>query len=340
MTGVIKRSVAFGANTVSRLPLPLLLRRMQGDPRNVLHVLTYHRVDWPDARPELLPATLSATPKSFAAQMRRIRQEFCPVNLAQVSEAVQHGSPLPPRAVLITFDDGYRDFRQHAWPVLQELKIPVVVFVPTKAIDDPRRPFWWDRLHWSITQAPRGAQVQIAIGIVSPGAVHERPRLVARLIKKLAAVPHAQALLEVDRVADAFPGLPNREAVMNWNDLRTLANEGVELAPHSRSHPLLDRISSESARVEIAGSRADLQQQIGRCPNAFAYPGGAHNNSTRAILAEEGFKLGFTTRRGANRLAHCDPLQLRRINVGLRTTADMLSLQLSLPPRLFNACCG
>ena len=59
---------------------------------------------------------------------------------------------LPRRAVLVTFDDGYRDFAAHAWPVLRAASVPATMFVATGAADSPSTPFWWDRL-WAAVQA-------------------------------------------------------------------------------------------------------------------------------------------------------------------------------------------
>ncbi len=97
--------------------------------RNLLWVLTYHRVDWPDARPDLYPGLIGATPPDFAAQMELVAERYQAVSLNQVVEAYRdEGAPLPPRSVLITFDDAYEDFQKHAWPVLRQHGLPAALF--------------------------------------------------------------------------------------------------------------------------------------------------------------------------------------------------------------------
>ena len=124
-----------------------LLERIDPARPQQLAVLTYHRVDWPDARPFLSPAQLSATPDAFEQQMTYLARNCNVVGVEDVFDAVHQGKPLPPRAVLVTFDDAYADFAEHVWPVMKQLGLPVTLFVPTAFPDHPERGFWWDRLY-------------------------------------------------------------------------------------------------------------------------------------------------------------------------------------------------
>jgi peptidoglycan/xylan/chitin deacetylase (PgdA/CDA1 family) len=116
--------------------------------------------------------------------------------------------------------------------------------------------------------------------------------------------------------------------VLSWPELGRLHFEGVVLAPHSRTHPLLDRVPLETAREEIVGSLEDLAREIGSVPRVFAYPAGGENAEVARVLGEEGFELGFTTERGRNDLREADWLRLRRINVGRASTLALLRAQL------------
>ncbi|MCA9999560.1 MAG: polysaccharide deacetylase family protein, partial [Anaerolineales bacterium] len=115
---------------------------------NLLRVLTYHRVDDPEKRPSLYPR-VTVTPKEFVGQMQHLVAGYNPVSLDQVLEAMEAPvlRALPPRAVLVTFDDAYCDFAEQAWPVMKRYSIPATLFVPTAFPDQPQRTFWWDRLY-------------------------------------------------------------------------------------------------------------------------------------------------------------------------------------------------
>jgi peptidoglycan/xylan/chitin deacetylase (PgdA/CDA1 family) len=130
--------------------------------------------------------------------------------------------------------------------------------------------------------------------------------------------------------------------VLGWDRLRALAADGVALAPHSRTHPLLTRVGPDRLADEVAGSLADLEGQLGSVPPAFAYPSGANDDAVVAALADAGIRLAFTTARGNESVdggTAPDWLRLRRVNVGGRTTPALLRAQLlpvPLPPRRRN----
>ena len=100
------------------------------------------------------------------------------------------------------------------------------------------------------------------------------------------------------------------------------------MGAHTRSHPLLNRVSLATAREEAAGSLADLQSRVESAVPALAYPSGACNESVVDILPSCGLKLAFTTRRGINNLRTANPFLLNRINVGIRAGLNVVRSQL------------
>lgn len=304
-----------------------------------LRVLTYHRVDRPEARPDLNPRLISATPPGFAAQMEEIARRFQVLPLTALLAALRGEAPLPPRPLLLTFDDAYVDFETHAWPVMRRLGLPVTLFVPTAYPDRPERGFWWDRLHRAISaSAPGSGHLETPLGPLDCRTPAARGRAYARLSRAVKARPHAEAMALVDAVCAAVEIrsqslAPLAPAVLGWEALRRLAGEGVTLAPHTRSHPLLHRVPTAAARDEIAGARADLEREVGGAPPAFAYPDGGYGPETLAILAELGFEAAFSTRRGIADLRCLAPLEIPRINVGRRVTPALLRARLIAWPR-------
>jgi len=155
----------------------------------------------------------------------------------------------------------------------------------------------------------------------------------------LKAQPHDRAMAEVDRLVGELVGRPAstatatptetpRSSVLGWAALRQLAAEGVTLAPHTRHHPLLDRVPLATAVVEIEGAREDLERKIGPTPPVLAYPSGAHGGDAVEAARRAGMVLAVTTERGGNDLRHADPLRIRRINVGRRARSPLVRAQL------------
>jgi peptidoglycan/xylan/chitin deacetylase (PgdA/CDA1 family) len=95
-------------------------------------ILTYHRIDVLEAGLPAITRRLTVAPRDFAAQMRWLRRNgFHALTQRELFAALEHGAPLPPRPVLITFDDGYRDVLTYAAPVLHRLDLPATMYVIT-----------------------------------------------------------------------------------------------------------------------------------------------------------------------------------------------------------------
>ena len=146
-----------------------------------------------------------------------------------------------------------------------------------------------------------------------------------RYVKSL---PHDEAMAWVDQLCDELGDQKHQSSVLGWDELRRLASEGVTLAAHTRTHPLMNRISLSEARAEAVGSYDDLRREIGDVPKVFSYPSGGFTEDVSKMLADEGFLFAFTTCRNLNDVSKADPYLLRRINVGRRTTPAIFRAQL------------
>lgn len=316
-----------------------LLERLGGS-SDVFAVLTYHRVAEPDGDPTLDPALVSATPAEFEEQIAFLTGARPLVSLEDLLAVRRGERALPGGAVMLTFDDAYRDFAETAWPILRRYGAPATLFVATGYPDRPELAFWWDRLHAALATTDRSDELATPAGPLSLATDRDRRRAMSALRAHLTSVPHATAMSAVDElVTELSPSLADRTpSVLSWPELRALHSEGVALAPHSRTHPRLDRIPLEQAHTEIVGSRADLEREIGTAPPVFAYPGGGYTRDVVRLLEEAGFAAAFATRRGLNDLARASWLELRRINVGRRTALPLLRMQLlKRPARVLEA---
>jgi peptidoglycan/xylan/chitin deacetylase (PgdA/CDA1 family) len=101
---------------------------------------------------------------------------------------------------------------------------------------------------------------------------------------------------------------------LSWVELRTLASEGVSIAPLSCRHAPLDQLSPEDAAAEVAGSRLEIEQEIGSCPPVWAHAGKASPAGDDA-LTRAGFQVAFNSEDGLNDLRWANWLDLRRITV-------------------------
>lgn len=325
MRGIPRRAAVAVVNAP---PVSGTVRRLAGRDRgraDQLAVLTYHRVAEPDD--QLYPGLISATPTAFAAQMAWLAKAHRVISLTELVARRAGGDALPPRSVLITFDDAYADFATHAWPVLRGLGLPATLFVPTAYPGDPARAFWWDRLHRALMHAPAGI-VATPAGDLDLRTTAARTAAARRLRAAIKDLPHDEAMERVAGVVEVLGGDATGGSVLTWDALRDLVSEGLTVGLHTRTHPLLDRLPVARLEGEISGARADLEREIGMPASTIAYPNGNHSPAVLAAVEDAGIDIGFTTRRGANDLRQPSWLTLRRINVGRSTSVPLLAAQL------------
>lgn len=277
-----------------------IVERIDDPPPRILRVLTYHRVD---------------APEPFASHVEHVAANARAVSIADVLAALGGGPPLPRRAVLLTFDDGYRSFAEVAWPILRAHGLPAALFVPTAFPDRDRAAFWWDRLDHALRRTAVRWTLETEIGRLPMDTPAQRARTLARLRAHVRELPHADGLAAASEICEALRVPEPPHDVLGWDELRRLAAEGVAIGAHSRTHPRLDRIGLEELRDEVLGSLQDVAREIPGAPRIFAYPDGRHDETIVALLRSAGTALAFTTRRGRNDLRLADPLRLRRLHV-------------------------
>jgi peptidoglycan/xylan/chitin deacetylase (PgdA/CDA1 family) len=295
----------------------------------MLRILTYHRVADVKARALFDPRLISATPEIFERQVRHLARHYHVVGINQLLEWLELGIELPARAVLITFDDAYRDFASAAWPILSRYGLPATLFVATAYPDRPERVFWWDRLYRAFRSVPVERLETSFAGTLPLHTAVDRRESLRCIQRSIKTAPHRTAMERVEEVCSALGETVERDnGVLGWDELRRLADEGLSLGAHTRTHPLLDRLDPASARREIVGSRDDLRREIGSALPIVSYPDGAHDAETLRIARAAGFVLGFTTLDGLNDLSGDCRLRLRRTNITRRTNAVVFRMRM------------
>lgn len=296
----------------------------------MLRVLTYHRIVEREDDSDVTPGMASATAARFDSHVRFLAHHYVPVELPQVLDAVRGNSRLPRRAVLITFDDGYRDFAQAAWPILKRHGIAATLFVPTAYPGRSGPSFWWDRLYRSLLDTPVDSVQAPGVGLLTLRNHAEKRAAFLRIRSHMKGLMHDDAMRTVDELCAQLgaPKQHQRSAVLSWSELRALASEGVSLASHTHTHPLLNRVSQQRVQAEIETSMQLLESETGSTLPVLSYPNGAHDDGCVAVLRNNGVELAFTQLPGHNDLASRDPLRLYRINVTRRTSVHLLRLRL------------
>jgi peptidoglycan/xylan/chitin deacetylase (PgdA/CDA1 family) len=250
-------------------------RRLRADRFPGVAVLCYHGVradEWPVGTMRF--EGLHVTARELAAHCRVLRELCHPISLADWHAARRGGPPLPPRPVLVTFDDGYRTVATFGRPILERYQISAVTFVCTDPVEQ-RQLFWHD-------------------SVAGSGGVSEVQRLKTLPYDEWDAL-QAPAAYPVD---DDDPHAP-----LSVDDVRSLAQHPLfEIGSHTAGHAILSRANREQQREQMRRSKAALEAWTARAVTAFAYPNGQpgtdYTAETVELVHEEGFDCAFTTRHG------------------------------------------
>ncbi|MEW6437029.1 MAG: polysaccharide deacetylase family protein [Pseudomonadota bacterium] len=211
-----------------------------------------------------------------------------------------------PFAVL-TFDDGYKDTRDVALPILEKHAAPFTMFVTTGFAERTAR-LWWVELEAAIARLPR---VRIAGFDLPAESAAEKSAAFATLYAHLTAGSEEDLLATIANLAheagvDAT-AIPD-DLCLDWAGIEAMSrHELCTIGVHTLTHPRLGKVGEAQMRRELADSRASIEAHIGKPAVHLAYPVGnpvAAGAREFQAAAELGFKSAVTTRPGMIFPAH------------------------------------
>jgi peptidoglycan/xylan/chitin deacetylase (PgdA/CDA1 family) len=247
--------------------------------------------------------------------MDLIAENFHVLRLSDAVRRLRSGT-LPPRAVSITFDDGYSNNWRVAQPILAQRALPATVFVAPGFLGGGR--MFNDTIIESIRRAP--AELNLSKAGLSTYCFPDlasRRNAITNIIGSLKYLEynerHARAQLIAEIVGAELP----TDLMMDPSEVLAASRSGLEIGAHTVNHPILARLESDAAENEILKSRHQLQEITGGSVTSFAYPNGRPNSDYGAqhvaVVRKAGFELAVSTAWGAASI-HSDPFQLPRIS--------------------------
>jgi peptidoglycan/xylan/chitin deacetylase (PgdA/CDA1 family) len=272
--------------------------------RDGVRILMYHRF---------------ADRAALARQCAYLRERYRPVSMADVAAWLHEGRALPPYAVAVTVDDGYRDFEENGYPVFAEYAIPVTVFLITDFMDR-KIWLWFDRVRYALREA-RVAEVTIGelrVDLGSASAREAAGERVANLVAGWSAGDRERLLADLPRLVgvEMPEQAPAGSEPLTWDAVRRLAARGVEFGAHTKTHPILSSLGAGEMREEVAGSQARIEAELGRPVVHFCYPNGRLRDigSAAAAVRAAGMRTAVTAEPGLNRAGQ-DAWMLHRVGV-------------------------
>lgn len=238
----------------------------------------------------------------FTWQMETLANCFNVLSLSDAIEAIKKNR-IPPRAVCISFDDGYRSCHDLALPILTRLGLPATVFVTSGYLDKGQ--MWNDRIIEAVRHLPEGIidLRDVGIGVLTLLNQEDR-KIISRQIndycKYLTGENRIKVIEKLEKITDKnylLNLMLTPEMVFN------LSKNGIEIGGHTITHPILMKVSDEDAQFEIVENKRILEEIIGKPLCLFAYPNGKINvdfdQRHVQMVKAAGYKAAFTTAVGA-----------------------------------------
>lgn len=333
-----KRSLAFFVSA-----LGFIERKLRASSGSDSVILMYHRVISKQQGHNWVQEGMYVKPETFKLHLQFLQEHFRIISIAEYyDETSKGGNGIPKKpSCLLTFDDGWQDFYQNAFPLLQSFGVPATVFLATDFVGT-KRWFWTDRLCWLLQNCNekfKEAQCP-AIDTTHPFMAHlqklrgSQKNELDQFIEFLKR--HKQS--EIDEFLDYLSATfevdssPPGRAFLSWEEIQELHSSGlVSFGSHTATHRILTTLTDQEIWDEFHHSKRELMDagvvDVSFVP--FCYPNGNYNGRILDLIKETGYHLAVTTTSGWNS-ADADPLTLRRIALhqDMASTKPMLGCRI------------
>jgi peptidoglycan/xylan/chitin deacetylase (PgdA/CDA1 family) len=234
--------------------------------------------------------------EEFHELLRYLSRSFTVVSLESLLEESTGNRPPRSMVIALTFDDGLRNQRTVAYPILSDLRLPATFYVCPGLIGRANTTWTWEmwcRLPW----LPEADRLELFDG----GKDASDPETITNWMKELPMHKRTQLEEEIRARSPHFSYTErerNRYGLMSWNELAELDPSLINIGSHSMTHPDLPQLDQDALIGELKDSRALLETRLGRSVHDLAYPNGSHNDPVVRATAEV-YRSAVTTVCGA-----------------------------------------
>lgn len=268
------------------------LRRF--DDGGCIVILMYHKVT-----PERDVLWLSVSPDFFKQQLEFLKSRFKLISLSEAVSMLANGTISGKYAVL-TFDDGYRDNYDYAYPLLKKYDVPATIFVTVEGLETGY--FGWYTFDQAILGSKQEAidLTEFFLGIISLSTNAKKKLAIHHLHHELKKCAHEIREAVVQKVvSELADGNKCDRIMLTWHEAKEMHESGlVTIGAHTMTHPILTRVDHVRARSEIIRSKAIIEEKLGAPVDLFAYPNGRKDDfdvDIVGMLKNAGFSAACTT---------------------------------------------
>lgn len=267
---------------------------------------------------------------SFENQLKYFKKNFNLISMEEMIYLNESNKALPENAMTLTFDDGYIDHFQYAFPILKKLKLTGAFYIPSKVIED-HLVLDVNKIHFLLASLDESFLVKEIFNFLDKMRIQNNLKSnedyfnlykdngyhldtpAVRFIKKMLQVglPLDLRTNLVDELFKTYFDIPETEfsklLYMSLENMHEMISEGMHIGSHAHSHVWLNSLNYDEQEIELKCSMDFLKKLKLKDNFTICYPYGAYNNETVEISQKLGFKAGLTTKVG---LAELDPSKM------------------------------
>ncbi len=295
-----------------------------------LYCFNYHRIG--ESKQTRFDKNIySCSAKTFEQHLLFFKKDFEVITIEHLKRLIDIGKPLDKHYALITFDDGYLDNYQLAFPLLKKYNMSAAFFIASDYIES-NKITWWDEIAWMINQCDLKTiklpnwDKEVTIDKKN---IDTTMRQIINKIKQYREIP-------IDVVLDSFREITMLEFTeydnsffMNWDMLEEMVNSGMDICSHSCSHKILSHLPADEQFQEIVNSKKIIESKLGVKVDVFAYPEGGvrtYSKITLDLLQKANYQLAFNFIPGFNPNPCKNVYELKRMPVSDNPTVNDLKI--------------
>ncbi len=301
-----------------------------------ISVIMYHYVR--DIKNSSFPAIKGLELNLFVEQIQYLKKHYHFVTTEEIIDSINNNTKLPSKAVLLTFDDGYKDHYQNVFPILHDLKIQGSFYIPAKTVID-RQVLDVNKIHFILASVDDKKKLIYEIkSLLKEYRTEFNLNDFDFYFKKLANanrldtadVVFIKRILQVeldevlrmkmvDSLFNKYIGVSEsefaKELYMNENEIKEMLNNGMHIGCHGYNHYWWNRLTANELEKEIDLSLKFLNNLGVNLTNwTAAYPYGSHSKEVEQLLKEKKCQLAFTTEVGIANTSKIFNLIMKRLD--------------------------
>ncbi|WP_299125658.1 polysaccharide deacetylase family protein [uncultured Tenacibaculum sp.] len=315
-----------------------------------LSVVMYHYVR--EIKNSSFPDIKGLELKDFREQIKYLKENYNFITTEELIESVYNNYKLPPKSVLLTFDDGYVDHYTNVFPILKEFGIQGSFYIPAKTVKE-HKVLDVNKIHFILASVPDKSKIvadikDLLIDIKERHDINDFEYYYKKLAIEsrydTAEVIFIKRLLQVELEEEIRMEIvdflfkkylkvsePNfaKQLYLNEDQIKEMISEGMHIGCHGYNHYWWNRLKPNELEKEIDLS-LDFLESLGVDLSNWtaAYPYGSHNEDVEIFLEKKKCKLAFTTKVGIENASLSNRLQLKRLDTNDITKEQLLNKRL------------